>query len=145
MKLLLEIFFYIWQLPQNLLGLIFLLFYTDEKCFCKVDGRRFYYTPKMPSGISLGNYIILNHEDTKEMFYHEYGHSVDSRIWGPLYLLVIGLPSALGNLYSRKYYRTWKYSDYCEWYYNQPWEKSADRKGGVDRKTFIEILRKGGN
>lgn len=145
MKTLIEIFFFIWQLPQNLLGLFLLLCYKDEECYYKLNGRRFYFTPKMPSGISLGNYIILNRDDRKELLQHEYGHSIDSRIWGPLYLLVIGLPSALGNLYSRKYYRTWKYSDYCEWYYNQPWEKSADRKGKVDRKTFIEILRKGGN
>ena len=98
----------------------------------------------MPSGISLGNYIIMNREDKEDGMRHEYGHSIDSRRWGPLYLIVIGLPSILGNIYDRIFHKKWKYSDSCEWYYNQPWEKSADKNGGVDRAAYIENLRKRG-
>ena len=33
-----EVILYIWQLPQNLLGLIFLLFYKKENAFYKKNG-----------------------------------------------------------------------------------------------------------
>ena len=137
-----EIVLWIWQFPQNLLGLLLLLFYIHDKKYYQLNGRNFYYTTEMPSGISLGNYIILKYENYEESMKHEYGHSVDSRRWGPLYLLVIGLPSLIGNIYDRIAHRNWKYSDSCEWYYNQPWEKSADKNGKDDRKAYIEKYRK---
>ena len=142
MKNIKEILFYIWQLPQNLIGLFLLLVYQKEKVYHRLNGRTFYFTNEMPSGISLGNYIIMNREDKEDGMRHEYGHSIDSRRWGPLYLLVIGLPSILGNIYDRIFHKKWKYSDSCEWYYNQPWEKSADKNGGVDRAVYIARLRK---
>ena len=143
-KTLWEIVLYIWQLPQNLVGLFLLLIYGKEKIYHKLNGRTFYYTPEMPSGISLGNYIIMKREDWAEGMWHEYGHSIDSRRWGPLYLIVIGLPSLCGNIYDRIAHKNWKYSDSMEWYYNQPWEKSADKNGNVDRKAYIEKYRKMG-
>ena len=144
MKKFTEILLYIWQLPQNIAGLIMLLIYQREKTYHKLNGRTFYYTTEMISGISLGNYIIIKKEDWGVRMCHEYGHSVDSRKFGPLYLIVIGLPSLLGNIYNKIFHKNWKYSDSCEWYYNQPWEKSADKNGGVNRKKYIEDLRKRG-
>ena len=137
-----EIVLYIWQLPQNLVGLFLVLWYKREEVYHKLNGRTFYYTTEMPSGISLGNYIIMNRQDKEDGMRHEYGHSIDSRRWGPLYLLVIGLPSLCGNIYDRIAHKNWKYSDSCEWYYNQPWEKSADKNGGVDRAAYIARLRR---
>jgi hypothetical protein len=142
MKKFTEILLYIWQLPQNLVGLFLLLWYQHEKVYHRLNGRTFYFTTEMPSGISLGNYIIMNRQDKEDGMRHEYGHSIDSRRWGPIYLLVIGLPSILGNIYDRIFHKKWKYSDSCEWYYNQPWEKSADKNGKVDRKAYIEQLRR---
>lgn len=139
-----EILLWIWQLPQNLLGLILLLFYKDEKVYHKLNGRTFYYTTEMPSGISLGNYIIMNREDIKEGMKHEYGHSIDSRRFGPIYLLTIGLSSICINVWDRLFHKKWKYSDSCEWYYNQWPERRADKNGRVDRKAYIERLRKMG-
>ena len=139
-----EFIMWIWQLPQNLLGLVMILCYKREKVYHRLNGRIFYYTDEMPSGISLGNYIIMNREDKEDGMRHEYGHTVDSRRWGPLYLLVIGLPSLCGNIYDRLFHSKWKYSDSCEWYYNQLWEKSADKNGGVDRKSYIEHMREMG-
>lgn len=139
-----ETLLWIWQLPQNLAGLFMLLWYKHEKVYHRLNGRTFYYTTEMPSGISLGNYIIMNREDKEDGMRHEYGHSIDSRRWGWLYLLIIGLPSLLGNIYDRIFHKKWKYSDSCEWYYNQPWEKSADKNGGVDRKAYIDALRRKG-
>lgn len=139
-----EFILWIWQLPQNLLGLVMILCYKREKVYHRLNGRIFYYTDEMPSGISLGNYIIMNREDKEDGMRHEYGHTVDSRRWGPLYLLVIGLPSLCGNIYDRLFHSKWKYSDSCEWYYNQLWEKSADKNGGVDRKSYIKHMREMG-
>ena len=135
---------WIWQLPQNLLGLLLLLIYKKEKVYHRLNGRTFYFTQEMPSGISLGNYIIMNREDKANGMKHEYGHSIDSRRFGPLYLLIIGIPSALGNLYDRIFHKKWKYSKSCRWYYNQWWEKRADVNGGVDRESVLKRLEEMG-
>lgn len=86
---------YTWQLPQNLLGLALYHCYkgyevcTKETCGecikCKLSSN-------MRSGITLGNYIIVN--NIKHLR-HELGHTRQSKILGPLYLLVIGLPSLI--------------------------------------------------
>lgn len=122
-----KVLFFLWQLPQNILGLILLFYYKDEKIFHEFRGRRFYYTKEMCSGISLGNYIVLKRKDNEDGIKHEYGHSIQSRILGPLYLLLIGLPSLLGNIYCFYYQKG------SQWYYNQPWEHWADKLGGVQR------------
>lgn len=81
---------YIWQLPQNLLGLLLLCFYKHEKK--EKYGITYYYCPTMPGGISLGKYILVGHEN-KLTIKHEAGHCEQSKMLGPLYLIVIGLPS----------------------------------------------------
>lgn len=140
-KIMKEILFYIWQLPQNLLGLILLLIYQKEKIYHKLNGRTFYYTTEMPSGISLGNYIIMNREDKEDGMKHEYGHTIQSRYLGWFYLIVIGLPSLLGNIYDRLFHtksRGWTNKESYIWYFNQPWEKWADKLGKVDRQYYID-------
>lgn len=132
-----ELLLYIWQLPQNILGLILLLWYKHEKIYHKLNGRTFYFTNEMPSGISLGNYIIMNRDDREDGMKHEYGHSIQSRILGPLYLFIIGFLSLCGNIYDNKFHtpsRGWSYTKSSKWYYNQPWEKWADKLGNVNRK-----------
>lgn len=129
-----EVLLYIWQLPQNLVGLILLLFYKKEKVYHKLNGRTFYYTPEMRSGISLGNYIIMNREDMEDGMKHEYGHSVQSRYLGPLYLIVIGLPSIIWNIFDSVIVDPIVgYKKSYEIYYSMPWESWADKLGGVDR------------
>ena len=129
-----EILLWAWQLPQNLLGLLLLLVYKHEKEYHRLNGRRFYCTSEMASGISLGNYIVMNREDKEDGMRHEYGHTIQSRILGPLYLLVIGLPSGLYNLIDRYVVEKivgWERS--MRVYYAMPWERWADRLGGVHR------------
>ena len=141
MNFLKELFFWIWQLPQNLLGLILLLFYKYEVMYMKHNGRKFYYTGEMPSGISLGNYIILDKKNIDIDEKHEYGHSIQSRRCGPLYLLVIGLPSLCVNIWDRLFHKKWKYIEKCRWYYSRFPEKQADRLGGADRESHIKYLK----
>lgn len=89
MKLLL----YIWQLPQNIIGLIMIIFIKGEVRHVFNDIIYYYYDP-FPGGISLGNYLILGNKHDQTIR-HEFGHAKQSRMLGPLYLIVIGLPSLI--------------------------------------------------
>lgn len=81
------------------------------------------------AGVSLGRYIFLNcFELTKEDIAHECGHSVQSRMTGPLYLLVVGIPSMFGNILAR--FNARRARTYYE-HYPEAW---ADRLGGVERR-----------
>ncbi|MFI3249154.1 MAG: hypothetical protein R3Y39_08525 [Rikenellaceae bacterium] len=118
-----RVILYIHQLPQHLLGLLLLWLY-DAEYFMQIDGSKLYVADKMSGAISLGNYIIMsNYSSTKELTqYHEYGHSRDSRRWGWLYLLVIGLPSILNAMFG-----------FTSFYYDFWTERRADRLGGITR------------
>lgn len=84
---------WIWQLPQNLVGLLFLLFIQGEVKH-KLGSIKFYYAKTFPGGITLGEYVIVGTKKEKTVR-HEFGHVKQSRILGPLYLPVIGLPSII--------------------------------------------------
>ena len=133
MKAIKEILLYIWQLPQNLLGLIMLLFMKPYVSKENYKGITYVISKNMSGGISLGNYVILysSYKDkimNQKTWDHEWGHTRDSRIFGPLYLLVIGLPSIIWAwLYDFIVPRT------KNGYYKFYTEKRADRFGGVIR------------
>lgn len=88
-----KLFLYIWQWPQNILGLLFLLFIRGEEKH-KLGDITFYYSKGFSGGISLGNYIIVGSKWEKTIR-HEYGHCIQSMMLGWLYLIVVGLPSIL--------------------------------------------------
>ena len=128
-----EILLYIWQLPQNLLGLIMLLFMKPYISKEKYKGITYVVSKKMSGGISLGNYVILSNSYRDKNRYqkvwnHEYGHTRDSKMFGPLYLIAIGLPSLIW---------AWMYGTIVKpttnGYYKFYTEKRADRLGGVKR------------
>ena len=128
-----NVLLWIWQLPQNLLGLVVLLFNKVSFGHVKVkyiDGIKYYSAKHVNNcGVSLGNYIFFDSDRpiTKEAAYHEWGHQKQSLKYGWLYLFIIGLPSAMGNIYSRLAHKDSK------WYYSQWWERTADKLGGVVR------------
>lgn len=123
-----DLLLYLWQLPQNILGLIVITFSQAEK-----DTDGIWYTQKK-FGVSLGNYIIVNENSSKTTVNHEKGHQKQSLYLGWLYLILIGIPSACGNLYDRFFHKSWSREESCKWYYSQPWEAWADRLGGVVRR-----------
>ena len=92
----LHIVLYIWQLPQNLAGLLLLLILKGETRH-RLGNIRFYFLDSFPGGITLGEYIIVGTRQELTVR-HEFGHILQSRYLGPLYLLVIGLPSRLGGV-----------------------------------------------
>ena len=134
MNTLKEILLYIWQLPQNLLGLFVMIFVIPHYSKEKYKGITYVISEKMSGGISLGNYVILskdlkNKNISSKTWDHEYGHTRDSRIFGPLYLIIIGLPSLIwAGLYGKIIKPSYN------GYYNFYTEKRADRLGGVNRK-----------
>lgn len=124
MNTLINILLYIWQLPQNLIGLAMLIYFRGEKRVHAQRGCKFYIAPKMSGGISLGKYIILSPKKLQFqcVFDHEYGHSVQSRYLGWLYLPIVGLCSIV---HAATY-------NGCDNYYIFWTERWANRLGGVD-------------
>lgn len=46
-------------------------------------------------GISFGLFHFVDMEPTKRILAHEYGHSLQNMIWGPLMVFVIAIPSVV--------------------------------------------------
>ena len=122
---------YLWQLPQHILGLIIiLLMYLSRKVkgVEALDGRHVFITePTIIGGVSLGDYIILDERYPVKEKYHELGHSRQSMLLGPLYLVVVGLPSIACNIISR-FSTKWR-----QRYYTRFPENWADTLGNVTR------------
>lgn len=88
-----EMLKYLWQIPQNLVGLIMRKIYKGiDLEYKNAIVRR---SEKMSGGISLGKYIIINDKCNERTIAHEFGHCKQSLYLGPLYLIIIGLPSII--------------------------------------------------
>ena len=126
------------QLPQNLLGLIVYLFTNPRRLKCFFDNQWHYYYVAQRNkggwGVSLGNFIFFGYEPDQLSIKHEYGHQIQSLYLGWLYLIVVGLPSAVfNNLWDRIFHKNWSHKKREQWYYNRYPEKWADKLGNVER------------
>lgn len=90
---------WLWQFQQNILALCI------EGVLCeaayregKADGNTIIVNITLPSAMSLGDYLFVNPMSSQLSIQHECGHSRQSDILGPLYLIVIGIPSVLHNV-----------------------------------------------
>ena len=106
-----------WGIIQTLLG--FIIFLTH------INGKHYFYHGAIvteinsSSSVSLGMFIFIttnpmkdkrtknripDKELCKRLLVHEYGHTIQSIIFGPLYLLLMGIPSTIWGflLYKRK-------------------------------------------
>lgn len=126
-KVLKETALYIWQLPQNIVGLIFMLFLSPVKRIPANTIASVYSSDKMSGGISLGKYALLSKvssENVLSVRHEGIGHALQSRYLGPLYLVVIGIPSVIwASLYrctGKSYY----------WFYTERW---ADKLADINR------------
>jgi hypothetical protein len=138
MKNIVSVIRWIWQLPQNLLGFMLSRNYVLKHACISRNGKWVvYFKPFFRSGISLGNYIILDYwycgRDSRQIIYHEYGHSRQSLILGWLYLPLVGLPSIIGNIWDRLFHKKWSSDRREKWYYSRYPENWADKLGGVIR------------
>ena len=88
---------FIWQLPQHIVALIYFGYLV---MMCKDLGIDSRYKQAivipcvMRGAVTLGNYVFVGlNSKYKEIVKHELGHTIQSKILGPLYLIVIGIPS----------------------------------------------------
>lgn len=130
--------FLIWELPQNILGALLFIFFAvfSDSVILDDDDSLEMYSPTMRGAISLGifrvyaykylgngaRYVELVRKHEKE------GHRKQSMMLGPLYLIVIGLPSLVWSALhsSVRRLRTVNYFSF----YTEKW---ADRLAGVKR------------
>lgn len=81
----------LWQLPQILLG--FLVRIICRTSLIRRSGYVRFYSWGLRSGLSLGWFCFVPKDAPERMIRHEFGHTVQSRLLGPLYMPIIGIPS----------------------------------------------------
>lgn len=84
---------------------------------------------KGSSGFSMGPFSILNREYDEYLLNHEFGHSIQNCIFGPLMLPVIVIPSVI-----RYWYRVYRFNHGTRYnelrgYYDIWFEKTASSFG----------------
>ncbi|MBQ6388778.1 MAG: hypothetical protein IJH90_03995 [Mogibacterium sp.] len=85
-----------WGLPQTLIGAGLFLAHRKDRHF-DYHGAKVTLWDK-PTGISLGRFIFVpsrNGRPDEFILDHEYGHTIQSLMLGPAYLLLVGAPSIL--------------------------------------------------
>lgn len=127
----------IWELPQNILGALLFIFFAvfSDSVILDDDDSLEMYSPMMRGAISLGIFRVYAYKYlgngaryVELVRKHEKGHRKQSMMLGPLYLIVIGLPSLVwAALHS--YVKRLGAVDYYS-FYTERW---ADRLGGVKR------------
>lgn len=137
-----DIFFYFvqwtWGLPVNLVGGIIYLICTKilKRRHQKFGYSNIVYLPWNQGGLSLGLFIFMreNHENANWTYntrIHEYGHTWQCLLLGPLYYIIIALPSAIWcNLFAnyRKKNNISYYAVYCESWANAWGQKFSHMK-----------------
>lgn len=149
-----KFFFYLdqltWGLTVNLVGAVVFL-------ICKIAGchsERFchavivYSNKKNFGGLSLGLFIFMNAKEDQpwkdDTQIHEYGHTIQCLLLGPLYWLVVALPSAIWcNFFAgyRKKHNISYYKLYCESWANKWGEKWSGKKQSFHLPT-VKATRK---
>ena len=127
----------LWELPQNIIGAFLFTFFRlfSDTIILDEDDSLEMFSPMMRGAISLGNFRIYayNYAFNSAWYVqlvrrHEKGHRRQSKMLGPLYLIVIGLPSLIwATLHS--FCKPISKIDYY-WFYTEKW---ADKIGGVKR------------
>jgi hypothetical protein len=127
-----------WGLPQNLAGgAAYLL--LRKKC----RQERFHYsfityvTDEGFEGTTLGMFIFMNPTRSEAWVHdvriHEYGHTIQSLLLGPLDLLVTGIPSAVWfGLPALKRYRKQKQLPYSS-FFTESWANRWGQRWAKDR------------
>lgn len=121
---LIYILLWIWQLPQNLVALVYRLILSKERKVLKQRNASFWVAPTMSGGVSLGNYVFISERSKviEPVYDHEFGHCIQSRILGPFYLPIVGLCSGIHCLL---YDGVGNYYDFWT-------ERWANKLGGIE-------------
>ncbi len=119
----------LWELPQSILALFVNLLYGEKEI--KKYKSCYVIKCRKIAGVSLGRFIFLNnyYYDNEDIIKHEYGHSIQSLIFGWFYLLFIGFFSYGNNFIWKKLWYNGKRS-----YYSLFPERWADLLGKTDNR-----------
>ena len=117
-----------WGLPQTLIGSALYLAHRKDRHYgykgaCVTEWDK-------DAGLSLGKFVFVPGKDSP-LIDHEYGHTLQSLILGPAYLLLVGAPSLLWHSlphFKEKRKKTGKS------YYSPVFEKTANMLGKTDLK-----------
>jgi len=122
-EMLIRLFNWIWCQPQTLIGW-FMSRYRPRV----PDGwtTRVHWDRK--SGLSMGMWIFVHRSANIRVMIHEYGHSLQSLLLGPLYLLVIGVPSICWAWYYSR-----RKTKILATYYDFWTERWADKWAKIER------------
>lgn len=127
-----------WGIIQNVFGLICILFQRKTKHFFYHGAVVTFWSHKTCMGLGMFIFMsknivpksnrqeIFKNTDVKNILMHEYGHTLQSIILGPFFLLIVGMPSFIWakHPYFQKL-RKERNIPYCEAYQ----EKWADKLG----------------
>lgn len=121
---------FIWQLPQHIVALIYFGYLV---MMCKdlgVDSRYKQATVIpciMRGAITLGNYVFVGlNSEYRKTVKHELGHTIQSKILGPLYLIVIGIPS-ITYCGLRRLFPSLRKKNYYD-FYTEKWANNLSEK-----------------
>ena len=130
MKYIRNLILFIWQLPQHIVAIIYFGYLV---MMCKdlgVDSRykqAIVIPCVMRGAITLGNYVFVGlNSEYKETVKHELGHTIQSKILGPLYLIVIGIPS-ITYCGLRRLFPSLRKKNYYD-FYTEKWANNLSEK-----------------
>lgn len=115
-----------WSLAKNFVGVVDRVEYLGGATFVINEN----WNDDGEQGITIGNYINIDMDSTipddkrfadyvigDNLFMHEYGHTIQSKRWGPLYLFSIGLPSLVSQWFNNM---NWFEHDH-NYFYSEIW------------------------
>lgn len=117
----------LWELPQFIIGCVLGVYYSRNNTIrIRKGNTTVLKVVKFNKGISLGKVVIVGHLTGETTIRHELGHSRQSVILGPFYLLIIGIPSLLHNVIHKLFKKRWNYYGF----YTERW---ADKIADINR------------
>ena len=130
MKYIRNLILFIWQLPQHIVALIYFGYLV---MMCKdlgVDSRykqAIVIPCVMRGAVTLGNYIFVGlNSEYRKTVKHELGHTIQSKILGPLYLIIIGIPS-ITYCGLRRIFPSLRKKNYYD-FYTEKWANNLSEK-----------------
>ena len=121
---------FIWQLPQHLLAILYIGYLV---MMCKdlgVDSRykqAIVIPCVMRGAVTLGCYVFVGlNSEYRKTVKHELGHTIQSKILGPLYLIVIGIPS-ITYCGLRRMFPSLRKKNYYD-FYTEKWANNLSEK-----------------
>lgn len=130
MKYIRNLILFIWQLPQHLLAILYIGYLV---MMCKDLGIDSRYKQAivipcvMRGAVTLGCYVFVGlNSEYRKIVKHELGHTIQSKILGPLYLIIIGIPS-ITYCGLRRIFPSLRKKNYYD-FYTEKWANNLSEK-----------------